>query len=136
MRAFWLAVVATLAAGCASTPVPSSNALPVPEHRIFASEYTKAQHGYALLVVTRDQGLIAGACAAHLYVDGTHVADLHNREQVRLFVKTGEHIVGVSAKGCFGGSDQTSVDVTQDKLTLLRIEAELTEGLTIKPSAF
>ena len=136
MRALWLAAVAILAVACASTPVPSSDAIPVPDHRIFAKELTKAQEGYAYLVVTRDQGLIAEECAARLFVDGTHVADLRNREQVRLFVKTGEHLVGASFEGCFRGSDQLSIDATQEKLTLLRIEVRLDDGLRIKPSAF
>jgi hypothetical protein len=136
MRALWLAAAAVLAVACASTPVPSSDAIPVPEHRIFAKEFTTPQEGYAYVVVTRDKGLIAEACAVSLFVDGTHVADLSNREQIRLFVKTGEHLLGISAKGCFRGSDQLSIDATQDKLTLLRIEVGLADGLRIKPSAF
>lgn len=136
MRALWLAAAAILAAACASTPVPSSDAIPVPEHRIYSTEFTTPQEGYAYVVVTRDKGLIAEACAVGLFVDGTHVADMRNSEQVRLFVKAGEHLVGVSAEGCFRGSDQLSIDATQEKLTLLRIEVALDDGLRIKPSAF
>lgn len=136
MRALWLAAAAILAVACASSPVPSSDAIPVPEHRIYSKEFTTPQESYAYVVVTRDQGLIAEACPVKLSVDGTHVADMRNREQVRLFVKTGEHLVGVSLESCFRGSDQLSVDATPDKLTLLRIEVGLDDGLRIKPSAF
>ena len=98
---------------------------------------TDPRNGDAFLVVTRDEGLIAGECAASLYVDGTHVADLRNSEQVRVFVKVGKHLVGVRAnKGCFGGSDQVDVEVAQDQPTLLRIEVALPDGWKIRPSAF
>ena len=136
MRVLWLAVAPILAIACGTTPVPSSNAQPVPADRIFAAGFTKAQPGYALLVVTRDIGLKGKACTARLFVDGTHVADLRTREQVRLFVEEGEHVVGVSAKGCFGGADQTSIVVTPAKPTLLHIEAGHGKGLTVEPSAF
>lgn len=136
MRAPSVVAASVLAAACASTPVPSSDAIPVPEHRIFSKDLTTPQEGYAYVVVTRDQGLIAEACAVGLFVDGTHVADLRNKEQVRLFVKTGEHLVGVKAESCFPGSDQVSIDATPDKLTLLRIQVGLDDGLRIRPSAF
>jgi hypothetical protein len=136
MRALWFAASAILAVSCASTPVPSSDAIPVPEHRILVPELTKPQEGLVYVVVTRDKGVLAEACAVKLFVDGTHVAELRNSEQIRLFVKPGKHHVGVSAEGCFGGSDQTTIDATEDKPTLLRIEVQLGEGLKIKPSAF
>jgi hypothetical protein len=136
MQALWIAAAAVLVVACASTPVPSSDAESVPEHRIFASEFTTPQEGHAYVVVTRDQGVIAEACAISLFVDGTHVVDLRNREQVRLFVKPGKHLLGISAEGCFRGSDQLPIDATQDKLTLLRIQVALDDGLSIKPSAF
>ena len=99
-------------------------------------ELTKAQPGHALLVVTRDKGLKGKACTARLYVDGIHVADLRTGEQVRLFVEEGEHVVGVSAERCLGGTDQTSVVVTRAKPTLLHIAAGHGEGMKIEPSAF
>jgi hypothetical protein len=136
MRALWVAAIAVLAAACASTPVPSSNAIPVPEHRILVPEIAKPQEGHAYVVVTRDEGFLGEACAVALYVDGAHVADLRKSEQIRLFVKPGKHLLGVDAKGCYRGSDQTSIDASQDKLTLLRIEVQLREGFRIKPSAF
>ena len=117
--------------------MPSSAAKPIPVERVYAKELTKAQEGFALLVVTRDKGLKAAACEAWLYVDGTLVADLRGSEQIRLFVQEGEHIVGVSAQGaCFGGADQTTVEVTRARPVLLRIGAGHGEGITIEPSAF
>jgi hypothetical protein len=136
MRVHWLAAAAIVTVACGTTPVPSSNAKPVPSDRIYATEFTKAHHGSAFLVVTRDRGLKGKACTARFYVDGTHVADLRASEQVRLFVEEGAHVVGVSAQGCLGGSDQMSIVATQAKPTLLHIQAGHGEGLKIEPSAF
>lgn len=133
----FVAVAAALAAACNTTPVASSSAIPIPAQRIYAPEFTKAQAGYALVVVTRDKGLKAKDCTARLHVDGTRVADLRPSEQIRLFVAEGQAIFGVSAYRCFGGgSDQTSVLVTRAKPVLLRISVGNGKGLTIQPSPF
>jgi hypothetical protein len=117
-------------------PVPSSSAKPVPGNRIRAPEFTHAEEGLALVVVTRDKSLTAIACTAHLYVDGTLVADLRPSEQIRLFLEEGQHLVGVSAAGCIGGADQTSIYVSRARPVLLRIAAGHARGLTIQLSAF
>ena len=137
MRFFWPVPVAILTVACGTTPVPSSSAVPIPTSRLYAEEFTKPKQGFALLVVTRDKGLRAKACAARLFIDGTVIADLRPSEQVRLFVEEGEHAVGVSAQGtCVGGADQSTVIVTRAKPVLLRIAAGHGEGMTIEPSAY
>ena len=136
MRPYWLAGVAFLVVACISSPVPSSSAKPIPADRIRAPEFTHAQEGTALVVVTRDKGFTALACTAHLHIDGTLVADLRPSEQIRLFLEEGQHLVGVSASGCIGGSDQISVDVSRAKPVLLRIAAVNGYDLTIELSAF
>jgi len=136
MRLGWLVGVAFFVIACTSTPVPSSSAKPIPAGRIRAPEYTKAQEGSALVVVTRDKSLTVLSCTAHLHVDGTLVADLRPGEQIRLFLEEGQHLVGVSAAGCIGGADQASVDVSRAKPVLLRIAAVHGYDLTIELSAF
>jgi len=138
MRIFWLSAVSILAVACGTTPVPSSDAEPVPIGRIYATEYAKPQPGYAFLVVTRDKGMRAKACTTRIYIDGAVVADLRPGEQARLFVEEGEHVIGVSSEGsvCLGGTDQMSVAATRAKPTLLHIEAGHGDGVTIEPSAF
>jgi hypothetical protein len=89
-----------------------------------------------MVVVTRDKSLTVIACTAHLHVDGTPVADLRPSEQIRLFLEEGQHLVGVTAAGCVGGADQTSIYVSRAKPVLLRISAGRTRGLTIQLSAF
>jgi hypothetical protein len=136
MRLYWLVGVAILVVGCISSPVPSSSAKPIPASRIRAPEYTHAQEGFALVVVTRDKGLAVLACTAHLHIDGTLVADMRPREQIRLFLEEGQHLVGVSASDCIGGADQISVNVSRAKPVLLRIAAVNGYDLTIELSAF
>ena len=136
MRRYWLVAVVLLVAGCISSPVPSSSARPIPAERILAPEYTHAEEGTALVVVTRDKGLKVLACTARLHVDGTLVADLRPREQIRLFLEEGQHLIGVSASGCIGGADQISINVSRAKPVLLRIAALNGYDLTIELSAF
>jgi hypothetical protein len=136
MKLGWLVGVAIWVVACSTTPVPSSSAKPVPGDRIKAPEFTHAREGLALVVVTRDKSLTAIACTAHLYVDGTLVADLRPSEQIRLFLEEGLHLVGVSTAGCIGGADQTSIDVSRARPVLLRIAAGHARGITIQLSPF
>jgi hypothetical protein len=136
MRLGWLLGVAIWVVACSTTPVPSSSAKPVPRDRIRAPEFTQAEEGLALVVVTRDKSLTAIACTARLHVDGTLVADLRPSEQIRLFLEEGQHLVGVSTAGCIGGADQTSIDVSRARPVLLRIASGHARGLTIQLSAF
>ena len=136
MRLGWLVGVAILSVACSTTPVPSSSAKPIPASRIRAPEFTHAEEGLALVVVTRDKSLTAIACTARLHVDGTLVADLRPSEQIRLFLEEGQHLVGVSTADCIGGSDQTSINVLRARPVLLRISAGHARGIKIGPSAF
>lgn len=136
MRQHWLIATAMLAAGCTTTPVPSSSAKPIPIDRVYSVQSTTPEEGRALLVVTRDKGWKAQACIARLYVDGELVADLKASEQIRLYVAEGPHLVGVSGERCLGGADQASVDVTRAKPVLLRVSMGGGVGMKIEPSAF
>jgi hypothetical protein len=138
MRVFWLATTAMVLVGCATTPVPSSSATPVPPERILAPEFTRPHQGLAMLVVTRDRGFLMSACEATVFIDGFKVAKLLQAEQIRLFIEEGDHLVGASAEAgiCLGGSDQESIKVTRAKPVLLRIAAGNGLGIQIEPSAF
>ena len=139
MRSAWLLATALLLAGCATTTTPSSSATPVPPSRIFARDYTRPGEGLALLVVTRDAGvMLSKACATDLFIDGVKVADIEPTEQVRLFVEEGEHLVGVIARGsvCLAKSSQITVNVTRAKPFLLRIRSSNGFGIVIEQSAF
>src|SRR5262245_37689116 len=138
MRLAWLFSAAILLAACATTPVPSSSARPIPPERILAPEMTKPHQGLAMLVVTRDKGFFIASCEATVFVDGVKVAKVLQREQLRLFVEEGEHLVGVSSDEgiCLGGSDQKPVTVTRAKPVLLRIAAGNGFSVKIEQSAF
>lgn len=138
MRYAGIAALATLAMGCATQPVPSSEAKPVPKDRVHAPDFLQAGPGRAFLVVTRDKGLKASLCGMGVYIDGTLVATLRPSEQIRLFVNEGEHLVGVDSKttACFTGPHQLTVNVTQTQPLLLRISAGGKDGTVIEQSAF
>jgi hypothetical protein len=136
MRAAWIIVATALAAGCGTTPVPSSSAKPIPAGRVYTTQLTQPEEGHAMLVVTRDKGWKSKACVARLYVDGLLVADLRASEQIRLYLEEGPHLVGVSGERCLGGASQVSVDVSRAKPLLLRVSAGSGAGMRIEPSAF
>jgi hypothetical protein len=138
MRLFLVAAAVILGVGCATTPVPSSDATPVPPERIRAPEFARSEAGRALLVVTRDKGLRASACTIGVHIDGTLVVDLRPSEQARLFVDEGTHLVGAKSttSACVTEADQIQVEVTRAKPVLLRISAGSGEGLVIEHSAF
>ena len=58
-----------LLSGCATSPVPSSQADPVPASRLMAFQKVPASP-YGTLVVTRDSGFTGSACNTILYIDG------------------------------------------------------------------
>ena len=91
-----------------------------------------------MLVVTRDKGYLMSGCGATVFIDGIKVAKIFQREQLRLFVEEGDHLVGVSGDEgiCLGGSDQAPVKVSRAKPVLLRISAGNGLSMKIVPSAF
>jgi hypothetical protein len=133
-----VAIVAASSVACATAPVPSSEAKPVPEERVRVPDFLNPEPGRALLVVTRDKGLRASACTMGVHVDGTLVVDLRPGEQARLYVDEGDHLIGASSSTsvCITEPDQVTVNVTRAKPTLLRISAGGGEGIVIEPSAF
>ena len=138
MRNAWLSAAALLLAACGTTAMPSSSAKPIPAKRVIAKDFAQPGEGLALLVVTRDKGMRAKLCSANVFIDGVRVAALRTKEQARLYVEEGRHLVGVATEGiaCVDGADQTQIDVTRARPFLLRIRAGDGDGITIGPSAF
>ena len=92
-------VVVTLA-GCAESPAPPVPFRPVPADRIVAAGFTQPGDGLVLVDVRRERSanVIVRFRAAPVYVDGERVADLMNGEHLVLYLKPGEHRIGVSTQ--------------------------------------
>lgn len=96
-----LAIVALLS-GCATTPVPVSQAIPVNQDRLLAFQVAPSTpHG--TLVVFRDVGFIGGGCFYAFSVNGKLAVRLGVGEVATLYVPTGELLIRASRDPMGGG---------------------------------
>ena len=85
-----------LLSSCATTPIPTSEARPVPSDRLLAPQYfTRHESGDIEVIVKRDQGLSGSGNAIILYLNGQPVANLASGEIVRLYLPPGRYLLGV-----------------------------------------
>ena len=64
--------------------------------------WQNATSGYTIKV-TRDAGLVGGACPTRIYIDGKNAADLRPAETVTFVVAEGRHILGGGPSPDAGG---------------------------------
>ena len=84
-----LAVMATVLAGCATTPVPPATAKQAPPERVLAFQ-ARLTGPEGTLVVIRDAGFIGGGCYYAVSINGTTAARLDVGERSSFFVTPGE----------------------------------------------
>jgi len=109
-------VVSLALAACATTPIPLSEALPVPQSRLFAFQTPPAGDA-AVLLVARDQGFIGSGCYYALYINDKLAARFNNGEKATFYVAPGQVLLryGRDPKGralCSTGEDQWSTHET------------------------
>lgn len=130
------AVLAALV-GCATEPVATNAARPVPEERILAANLTKPQPGFASLILKRDTGLNNTACNFRLFIDGQAFADIDTGEKVQIHTQPGEHIIGARSNGiCFAGNAESSTTLKEGQTRVYRISVGSAGELSIQPTAF
>ncbi len=122
-------------AGCATTPVSTSDAQAVPLERVFASDVLLRKPGTCLVIVKRDQGFFGSACSSRVLVDGRPVVDLATGEKVSLYLSEGDHIIGADSKACGGGISEVSIAARSDRPSTLRIRYGTNGEYTIQPTA-
>lgn len=128
------ATVSLALAGCATTPIPTDEAVQV---RTGSKQFSLPKEGHGKLVVKRDQGLNTGACSTKVFVDGISVADIGRGEKVVLYVPLGEHIVSAVANGiCAGGLIETTTHIGPERAAILRIGYGSNGEFTLQPTAF
>ena len=134
----WIAVLATVLAGCATQPISIQQASAVPPGRILAPQWLRPAQYTGSLVVKRDSGFMGSACTIRVFVDAVPVADLGPAEKIELFVGLGEHIVGATSPNAFcgGGVSETAVVVVPEGQKILRIASGQSGDLYLQPSAF
>lgn len=87
-------IAVLLFAGCATTPLASSQAKPVPKERILAYQ-DSSESLNAALVLTRDVGLLGSGCFYAFWINGSLAARFGTGETATFFVEPGEHLLRV-----------------------------------------
>ncbi|WP_080693444.1 hypothetical protein [Pseudomonas chlororaphis] len=132
MRILIAAVAVALLAGCATSPIPSEQADPVPGSRLFS--YQKPVSGYSTLIVTRDTGFVGGGCNAAVSIDGRKSAEIGSGETAKFFVPAGEHIVSASA--CGNGLKEREANIKPGGTKRFRISIDSAMSMDLSPTSF
>lgn len=82
-----------LLTACASTPVPLSEAKPVPADRLFA--FQSKTDSASRAIVTRDTSFQGGGCYLGVFIDGTLAGKVDPGEVASFHLPAGEHLIGV-----------------------------------------
>jgi hypothetical protein len=130
------AVLAALI-GCATEPVATSAAQPVPNDRILLSKLTSPTPGSGSLIFKRDTGLNNSACNFRLFLDGQPFADIDTGEKVQIHPQAGEHIIGARSNGiCFAGNAESVTTLEPGQTRTYRVSVGSGGELKIQPTAF
>ena len=130
MRFFVGVVAVALLGGCATSPVPSSEAEPVPASRLFA--YQAPASGDSTLVVTRDKGFVGGGCNTTVSIDGRRAAEIGSGETAKFRVSPGEHIV--SASSCGSGLKERETNIKSGSTKKFRISIDSAMSMDLSPT--
>ncbi|MFJ2527814.1 hypothetical protein [Pseudomonas helmanticensis] len=122
--------VSALMAGCATSPVPSSEADPVPSSRLFA--FQTPANGDSILVVTRDTGFVGGGCNTTVSIDGRRAAEIASGETAKFRVAPGEHIL--SASSCGSGLKERETNTKAGSTKKFRISIDSAMSMDLSPT--
>lgn len=130
MKIISTVIVLMLLTACATTPVPSGKADPVPSSRLFA--YQKTASGDAVLIVTRDSGFVGGGCNTSVSIDGRKAAEIGSGETAKFYVSAGEHIVGASS--CGSGLKEREANIKAGATKKFRISIDSSMSMDLSPT--
>lgn len=132
MKFFVGALAVALLAGCATSPVPSEKAEPVPSSRLFSNQ--KPSSGDAILIVTRDTGFVGGGCNTTVSIDGRKSAEIGAGETAKFFVQAGDHILSASA--CGSGLKEREASIKAGSTKRFRISIDSSMSMDLSPTTF
>lgn len=124
------ALALALLAGCATSPLPSGQAAPVPSSRLFGHQEQGSAD--AVLIVTRDRGFVGGGCNTTISIDGQKAAEIGTGETARFFVPAGEHIV--SASSCGSGLKEREAVLKAGATKKFRISIDSSMSMDLSPT--
>ena len=130
-------------AGCASSPVTTTDAQAVSSSAIYAPEVFIQAPNKAQITLIRDSSF-GGQCALGIYLDGKLVAGIKREEKVVMYVSPGTHIVGAGPNPNGVGvckmfaeklRRETGITPSLDRPVKLRL-AMLSGAISITPTSF
>ena len=130
MKLIMGALAVALLAGCATSPVPSGKADPVPSSRLFGFQARESTD--AVLFVTRDTGFVGGGCNTTISIDGKKAAEIGTGESARFFVSAGEHII--SASSCGSGLKEREANIKAGATKKFRISIDSSMSMDLSPT--
>lgn len=140
MKNILIAMLALGLAGCATSPVTSDQARPVPPERMLAFG-TGEPASSGVLSVTRDSGFLGGGCYLGFYIDGQLAAKFDTAEKGIFYVKPGEHVIGIGNPGGGGLCNiekgyrrETSTVISQGETKKYRLTTRQGDGAAVEPS--
>lgn len=124
-----------LLSACATNPVPTSEAVPVPARRILDPQILAPSPGAGNLVIKRDSGWMGTACTVRLYVGGIPAADLRTSEMIELLLPPGEYHLAAAPRGiCRGEMAEARIVIAREHPKTYRIAAGMNGEFRIRPT--
>lgn len=130
-------LVGSTLGGCATKPITTSNASPVPKERIIDAAFLQNSSSSGEVIIKRDTGLMGSACATRVFVNSKPVADIRPGEKVGIYLPEGEHILSAYPNDpCGGGLVEAKATVKVGGSYIYRIGSDSNAGIGIYPTAF
>lgn len=138
MKQFVGAFVLVVMAGCATSPVPSDQALSAPADRLLA--YQSALPDAGRVTVIRDSGFIGSGCYATVFLNGNRAAKLNPEEKATFILPPGEWVVGAALEGrgiCGANEKRTETEtiLKSGQQKYFRIFSSPEAGLDVRPTS-
>jgi hypothetical protein len=125
--------------GCATSPVPPSEANVVPSGRVFSQKYaTLTSNKQSTLTFIRDSGLYGAGENIHLYINGEDMASFRPSEKLQVFLNPGEYLIGVHSVPSFGVEQfvETPYVLSESQSYSFRIGIDSNRAIVQRTSAF
>ena len=105
MKFFGYMLAITFLVGCSTTPVLTSDAIPVSKERILEQgiKYQSSAPNTGQVIVKRDAGTMGWLCTARIFINSNPVADLETSEKISLYLPEGDYIISADPNGMCGG---------------------------------
>ena len=105
--------------GCATSPPPKGEIIPVPQERVFAFQNALKEKS-GTIVVTRDKVSTGSLCFTALWIDSILAVRLDSSERVRFIVPIGEHVLRAGKDPEGRGLCAFVMDASSQRETVIR----------------